>query len=129
MDTSTQTTSVSSVNILVVLAAIAVASFIGLQLQQYLNIVCIMRGECYGRTDWVYLLTLIPIPLIMLTLGAAFLLIFSLITPRTVLFLQAKGGLNDVAQDALRQSSHRLAQASGLMLVLTASAAYWCTTF
>lgn len=62
----------------VILAAAILGGFFGLQLHQYLDVACNMRGECYGRTDWVYVASLIPIHVITVGMVSAWLLLFSL---------------------------------------------------
>ncbi|HBC56919.1 MAG TPA: hypothetical protein DCZ03_07125 [Gammaproteobacteria bacterium] len=68
----------------IAISFIAVSSILGAlngtQLQEFLDWACVMRGECYGREDWVYFASLIPIQIQTMVLVGGWLIFFSLLS-------------------------------------------------
>lgn len=111
---------------LVLLAGI-VATFVGLQLQQYLQVACMMRGECYGRGDWLYLVSLISVPVTTLMMATGLLLVLSLLAPFMfpLRFLQTQGLFTEVSQQAVSATARLLSLVSGVLFVLACVLAWW----
>ncbi len=68
----------------IAVSVIAISSILGAlngtQLHEYLEWACVMRGECYGREDWVYFASLIPIQIHTMVLVGVWLVFFSLLS-------------------------------------------------
>jgi len=111
---------------LVLLAGI-VATFVGLQLQQYLQVACMMRGECYGRGDWLYLVSLISVPVTTVMMATGLLLVLSLLAPFMfpLRFLQTQGLFTEVSQQAVSATARLLSLVSGVLFVLACVLAWW----
>ncbi len=117
----------SQVAVPLVLVAAVIATFIGLQLQQYLQVACIVRGECYGRDDWLYLVSLISVPVTTLMMASGLLLVFSLLAPFLfpLRFLQAQELFTEVGQQSVSATAKLLALISGIIFVLVGVIAWW----
>lgn len=80
-----------TLGILIVVSSLAIGSFIGLQLSDYLSIVCALRGTCYGEeSGFVYYASLIHPLLIKLGFSAALLVLFSLLLKMFIPFQALK---------------------------------------
>lgn len=66
------------VGVLMLVLSLAIGSFIGLQLSEYLAIMCAVRGTCYGEeSGFVYYASLVHPLLIKLSFSAVFLMLLS----------------------------------------------------
>jgi hypothetical protein len=110
-----------------VLVAAIIAIFIGLQLQQYLQVACIVRGECYGRGDWLYLVSLISVPVTTVMMATGLLLVLSLLAPFLfpLRFLQAQGLFAEVNKQSVVATARLLSMVSGILFILASMIAWW----
>ena len=57
---STMSTPAKGLSAGIVVLAVGLGGFAVQQIERYLEVICLVRGECYGRLDWAYWLTLVP---------------------------------------------------------------------
>ena len=99
------------------------------ELERYLSVACLARGECYGRMDWVYWATLVPPLTLAGALASLLVILFALATSsRFSLRMMGQGAMPDVeTTQAVRRLSHNLAGVGALSLMLFAGVAVWFT--
>jgi len=99
------------------------------ELEHYLSVTCLTRGECYGRMDWVYWATLIPPLTLAGALASLLVILFALAaSSRFSLRMMGQGAMPDgETTQAVRHLSHSLAAVGALSLMLFAGLAVWFT--
>ncbi|MGB5234675.1 MAG: hypothetical protein WBN85_05805 [Candidatus Macondimonas sp.] len=99
------------------------------ELEHYLSVTCLARGECYGRMDWVYWVTLVPPLTLAGALASLLVILFALAaSSRFSLRMMGQGAMPDVeTTQSVRHLSHSLAGVGALALMLFAGVAVWFT--
>ena len=119
-------------NFAVILAftSLCIGSFIGLQLQSYIDVMCVMRGECYGRMDWIHVVSLIHPVVLCLFFSAAVLMIFSVSSARIFPLnsIQSVGFMHNTSAQALKKTSLLMLSASIALIITTLLIGAWFST-
>lgn len=119
-------------NFAVILAftSLCIGSFIGLQLQSYIDVMCVMRGECYGRMDWIHVVSLIHPVILCLFFSAAVLMIFSISSPRVLPLnsIQSVGFMRTTSAQTLKKTSLLMLSVSIAFIILSLLIGAWFST-
>ena len=99
------------------------------QIERYLDVICLVRGECYGRFDWAYWLTLIPSLTLAGVLSSALVIMLAGIAgSRFSLRLIGQGSMPDPAiVCSVRLTRRYLVGLGALALIGFTALAYWFT--
>lgn len=113
----------------VVVFSVGLGGWLMQELEHYLSVACLARGECYGRLDWVYWATLVPPLALAGALASLLVILFALAArSRFSLRMMGQGALPDVeTTQSVRHLSHSLAGLGALSLMLFAGVAVWFT--
>lgn len=72
--------------IMTVVASLSIGGYIGLQLDQFLNIACAVRGTCYGEEGFIYSASLIHPMVFKLFFSALAMMTFSILIAKALPF-------------------------------------------
>lgn len=113
----------------VVVLSVGLGGWVMQELEHYLSIACLTRGECYGRQDWVYWATLVPPLTLAGLLSSMLVIVFALgVGSRFSLRLLGQGAMPDPETTrSVRHLSHSMAGIGALALLLFAGVAVWFT--
>lgn len=118
-----------TLTVLILVLAVGLGGWVMQELGHYLDVICVVRGECYGRTDWVYWMSLVP-PLTrtgVLSSVLVMVLAWSAGT-RFVLRLVGRGGMPEPAvTQSITRMTRRLASVGALSLIGFGALAIWFT--
>ena len=113
----------------IVVIAVGLGGLAVQQIERYLDVICLVRGECYGRLDWAYWLTLIP-PLTLTGVVSSLLVILlaGIAASRFSLRLIGQGMIPDPAVvGSVRRTRRHLAGLGTLALIGFSALAFWFT--
>ncbi len=113
----------------IVVLAVGLGGLAVQHIERYLDVVCLMRGECYGRVDWAYWLTLIP-PLTLTGVIASALLILlaGIAGSRFSLRMIGQGAMPDPAVvGSVARVRRNLAGLGTVALIGFGAVAFWFT--
>jgi hypothetical protein len=113
----------------VVIFSVGLGGWVMQELEHYLSVACLARGECYGRVDWVYWATLVPPLTLAGVLSSLLVIVFALgIGSRFSLRMMGQGAMPDAETTrSVRHLSHSMAGVGALALMLFAGVAVWFT--
>ncbi len=126
-----QSISTKGLGLGVVVLAAGLGGGFAQEVERYLSVACLARGECYGRMDWAYWASLMP-PLTLAGGMASLLVILFALAASSPFSLRmlGLGTLPDIeTTQSVRHFTHRLAGAGALSLMLFAGLANWFTTW
>lgn len=97
------------------------------EVERYLSVACLARGECYGRMDWAYWASLMPPLTLAGGMASLLVILFALVASRRPsLRMLGLGTLPDVeTTQSIRHFTHRLAGVGALSFMLFVGLAYW----
>ena len=113
----------------IVVLAVGLGGLAAQQIERYLDVICLARGECYGRVDWAYWLTLIP-PLTLTGVLASLLVILlaGIAGSRFSLRLVGQGMMPDpTVIGSVRRTRRHLVGLGSLALIGFSALAFWFT--
>ncbi|MFZ5531957.1 MAG: hypothetical protein ACOY5H_00245 [Pseudomonadota bacterium] len=113
----------------IVVLAVGLGGLAVQQIERYLDVICLVRGECYGRFDWAYWLTLIP-PLTLTGVVSSLLVIMlaSIAASRFSLRLVGQGMMPDsTVVRSVRRTRRHLVGLGTLALIGFSAVAFWFT--
>jgi hypothetical protein len=113
----------------IVVLAVGLGGLGAQQIERYLDVICLARGECYGRVDWAYWLTLIP-PLTLTGVLSSLLVILlaGIAGSRFSLRLIGQGMMPDPAiVGSIGRTRRYLAGLGTLALIGFSAVAFWFT--
>ena len=113
----------------IVVLAVGLGGLAVQQIERYLDVICLVRGECYGRLDWAYWLTLIP-PLTLTGVVSSLLVIMlaSVAASRFSLRLVGQGMMPDpTVVGSVRRTRRHLVALGTLALIGFSAVAFWFT--
>ena len=113
----------------IVVIAVGLGGLAVQQIERYLDVICLVRGECYGRLDWAYWLTLIP-PLTLTGVVSSSLVIIlaGIAASRFSLRLVGQGVMPDpTVVGSVRRTRRHLVGLGTLALIGFSALAFWFT--
>lgn len=124
-----QTLSTRALGAAVVVFSVGLGGWLMQELEHYLSVVCLARGECYGRMDWVYWATLMPPLTLAGALASLLVILFALVArSRFTLRMMGQGAMPDAEiTQSVRHLSHSLVGVGALSLMLFFGLAVWFT--
>lgn len=107
--------------VFLVFAALCIGSFIGLQLDQYLDIACVVRGTCYGDEGLIYSASLIHPMVFKLLFSSLVLMVMTLLLKVFTPFemLQSTGLFSELNISHIKKSASILFALGGFFLLLS----------
>ena len=113
----------------IVVLAVGLGGLAVQQIERYLDVICLVRGECYGRLDWAYWATLIP-PLTLTGVLSSILLILlaGIAGSQFSLRLVGQGMMPDpTVVGSVRRTRRHLVALGTLALIGFSALAFWFT--
>ncbi len=104
-----------------IFASLCIGSFIGLQLDQYLDIACVVRGTCYGDEGMIYSASLIHPMVFKLLFSSLVLMAMALSIKAFTPFemLRSTGLFSELNIAHIKKSASVLFASGGLFLLLS----------
>ena len=123
--------SIRSLGLGVVLLAMGLGGGCAQEVERYLSVACLVRGECYGRMDWAYWASLMPPLTLAGTMASILVIVFALLAGRQFsLRVFGMGTLPDPETAAsIRHFTQRLAGVGALSLASFIALAGWFATW
>ena len=113
--------------IVLVFTSLSIGSLIGLQLQSYIEVMCVLRGECYGQAAWIHVASLIHPLNTCLFFSAITLMIFSVSSVRIFPLdsVQSAGLMLKTSIQTLRNTASLLLSTSAVLIFITFFIGLW----
>ena len=116
-----------TIAVLILVLAVGLGGWAAQELGHYLDVICVVRGECYGRTDWVYWISLVP-PLTLTGVLSSVLVVVLAWSAGTrfVLQLVGRGGMPEPAVTrSITRVRHGLVGVGVLSMIGFGALAVW----
>ena len=112
---------------MLVFTSLSIGSLIGLQLQSYIEVMCVLRGECYGQAAWIHVASLIHPLNTCLFFSAVILMIFSVSSVRIfpLSSVQSAGLMLKTSAQTLKRTAALMLSTSAIFIVLTFCIGLW----